>query len=224
MLSDAKSDSETTETALNDMQDDSNPDATVQYDFEVLCVPIYADMVHLAMRLASGDAHRAQDAVQDAYESAMKGWASWTPDGDPAVSARSWLKRIVTNTYIKRYHANRVRSETCERLANEFSIVEHPSPFDQGLSEEVLDALSELDSDRRRAIDLYCLEGRTCAEAAAELGIAAVTVHTRIHRATDSLAQRLRAFAVREYGIGRDYVPSDKKPAVLRRRRAATAR
>ncbi len=82
-----------------------------EYDFAATCLPHRHELINFARRLTGGDASRAEDVVQDSLMKALIAWPRWSPEGDVSRAARGWLYRIVSNTFTKSYHRDRVRRE-----------------------------------------------------------------------------------------------------------------
>lgn len=130
-------------------------------------------------RRSLGDAGMAEDAVQEAFVRAWRASASY----DPARSSqRTWLFAILRNVVIDLARARRVRPP--------LSTVDDPGDTVPAVDDEidrvlttwqVEAALAELHADHRRVLVEVHWRGRPYADVAAELGIPAGTVKSRVY-------------------------------------------
>lgn len=186
-------------------------------DFASLCLPWRADLIRYATRLTQ-DRSDAEDIVQDAFCLALRAWPRFSPDGDPAATARGWLFRIVSNRFTDSYRLRRGSSARSGRdrleAAAPVDLLREMMGVDQDhvlpvvreeLSDPVAQALENLPSDYRRIVVLVDLRGLAYREAAQESGVPIGTVMSRLHRGRRMLREALSAHA-QEQGIGRDTV------------------
>lgn len=204
------------------------------HSFDELCVPHYDEMLRFAKKLCVDDDARAQDVVQDSFLKAMKAWDRWTPtmEHDLLGSARAWLYRVVSNTFLKRVRDAKVLKRRLENLHDDIATLVHGSAhrhtvmplhdrrqpgsrylsgesversalFDSPLGDEVVQALGALTIDHREVVMLHYVDGLDCDAIARELGIPRNTVFTRLDRARKSLERQLARYAKKQYGIAR---------------------
>ena len=122
----------------------------------------------------------AEDLTQETF---LKLWRA-LPDYNGEASFSTWIYVIARNTCLTRLRSQGRRKTlpledpavraAADRARHERAVVE------QRLECESLLAL--LSDDQRQVVALYYLEGRSCEEVAAMLGIAAGTVRSQLHR------------------------------------------
>jgi RNA polymerase sigma-70 factor (ECF subfamily) len=130
-----------------------------------------------------GDAGDAEDAVQEAFLSALRGAASFR--GDAQVS--TWLHRIVVNACLDRVRRRTARPTVAlpDQLPSSVDVVETPDP---ATAMDVRAALQALPDDQRIAIVLIDVEDWSVSDAAELLGVAEGTIKSRCHRGRAKLA------------------------------------
>jgi RNA polymerase sigma factor (sigma-70 family) len=127
----------------------------------------------------------AADAVAETF------LIAWRRLGDvpPGPEARGWLLGVARRVLANQRRGARRRDGLAERLASELTAqlatLDPPSDIDLAVRR----ALARLSHDEREVLLLVAWEGLTPAEIAAAMGIRAVTVRSRLHRAR----RRLRA-------------------------------
>ena len=141
-----------------------------------------------AMRLVRSQSD-AWDLVQDTYERALRGQASF----QPGTNLRLWLMTILYNLFLDR----------CRRQAREprtLAIDEHevaspepyaPEPWESISHEEVTAALASLEHPFREVYELRLIDNCSYDEIADRLTIPRSTVGTRLMRARHKLRQSL---------------------------------
>jgi len=147
-----------------------------------------SDLYRLAYRLV-GQAAAAEDLVQEAFYHA---WRSRKSLKDPS-KARAWLYQILRFRYAHwvRDRTRRIRTTGMD-AAPEKADQAHRAPLDRMAdSEELQQALDNLDDRFKVPFLMVFLEGLTCKEAAAKMEIPLGTVLSRIHRARQFLRQQL---------------------------------
>lgn len=196
------------------------------YSFEALCIPLRTELTIFARKLAR-DVDRAADVIQDSYAKAYKAWPRWRPIGDPSAAARSWMFRIVSNTYTKHYHHAKVRSRAVRErfhdvvegahgidqsdidssrteLGSEpqrhFTACSPAAAVDSPFGDEVAAAIRDLVPDHRAVVELFYVKGMGCEEIGRVLRVPKNTVFTRLARARAALGPVLSTFAKKEYG------------------------
>lgn len=124
------------------------------------------------------DADAADDLVQDCLERAFSKLDNWRSGTSP----RRWLFTLMHNIFIDHMRTSqRRRALAAESVEAEPSV----SPPEQtGLLDlrDVLDALQEVDAERRAAILLVSVEGLSYTEAAEVLGVPTGTLMSRVAR------------------------------------------
>jgi RNA polymerase sigma-70 factor (ECF subfamily) len=153
-----------------------------------------------AMRLVRGRSD-ALDLLQDTYERALRGWASF----QPGTNLRHWLMTIMYNLFLDR----------CRRQAREpraVCIEEHevagpepeaPEPWETITDEQIHAALADLERPFREVYELRLLGNCSYDEIADRLTIPRSTVGTRLMRARRKLRETLLSAEDPRRGIGR---------------------
>jgi len=141
-------------------------------------------LVRLAERWCGDD---AGDLVQDTLERLAR-------RGVPATvrCPRAWLSTMMRNLFIDRCRAlgRRPGHDALDETAT--PVAPEPEPWIELTLDDVRAALADLEPAFRDVYTLH-LEGRSYDEIAKRLGIRAVTVGTRLHRARRMLRARLVA-------------------------------
>lgn len=158
-----------------------------QAAFGALARTYYPRLWPVALRMCSGDAEEASDALQDAMIAAMRGAKGFR--GDARVS--TWLHRIVVNACLDR-HRRRKRTGTTAVLDDFQTLADpHDRIGQRELAWDVERALARLPDEQRAAVVLVDVEGWPVAEAAQILGVPSGTVKSRCSRGRSKLAQDL---------------------------------
>ena len=141
-----------------------------------------------AMRLARSQSD-AWDLVQDTYERALRGQASFRP----GTNLRLWLMTIMYNLFL-----DRCRKQTREPRAmaiDEGDIpnpeADVPEPWESITSEQVHAAVADLEGPFREVYELRLISNCSYDEIADKLTIPRSTVGTRLLRARQKLKNRL---------------------------------
>ncbi len=152
----------------------------------------------LAARLL-GDAEEARDVAQEVFLLVYRRLSRF----EGRSSLKTWIYRIVVNQCHNRRrfwhrHGRDREQELDERLAAPADARKGEwlaSPYEQARSHErsaaVQKALLDLSFDQRSVLVLREVEGLSCEEVAAALGIPDGTVKSRLSRAREALRQRL---------------------------------
>jgi len=165
----------------------------------------YGDRAYRLASRITGNAHDAEEAVQDAFWNVVRKIDTFR--GDSAFG--SWLYRIVSNAA---YEKMRRRPQAFVDI----SLDEVLPPFNEDgrhagmlrdwssslddpavqteLRGVLSSAVSELPAHYRAVMVLYDVEGLSMAEVADALGITVPTAKTRVHRARLLLRKRLSTF------------------------------
>jgi RNA polymerase sigma-70 factor, ECF subfamily len=154
-----------------------------QTDFNRLVSDHAPALYRLAFRLV-GDAHEAEDVVQDTFRSAWKGQARF----DATRAGRPWLAAI-----LRRRVADRWRRRPPPRLADveaELDVgVVAPDPLFDEFTDEMQQALDHLPLTLRESLLLVVVAELTHQEAADILGVPLGTVLSRVSRARVQLRE-----------------------------------
>ncbi len=155
-----------------------------QEQFELLAMPHAHALLRVATRL-TGERARAEDAVQDTL---LLAWRSFH-QFDIHTNCKAWLFRIMLNLLYKRQRQVRSRQEI---PLTESSVAGPNGPVPESLRRsEILSALDSLSQHYRTVLLLAIVEGFTCKEIAAMLGIPIGTVMSRLSRARAALRDLL---------------------------------
>jgi RNA polymerase sigma-70 factor (ECF subfamily) len=153
----------------------------------------------------------AEDLVQETY---IKGWRSFHTFQE-GTNLRAWLFRIMTNTYINKYNAQKRKGTEVElddveelflykRLGSIDQSQLSSSAEDQMLElftdVEVKSALEELPEDFRIPVLLSDVDGFSYKEISEMLEIPMGTVMSRLHRGRKAMQKMLYEYA-RERGL-----------------------
>ena len=153
----------------------------------------------------------AEDLVQETY---IKGWRSFHTF-EKGTNLRAWLFRIMTNTYINKFNAQKRKGTEVElddieelflykRLGSIDQSQLSSSAEDQMLNlftdDEVKNALESLPEDFRVLVLLSDVDGFAYKEIAEMLEIPIGTVMSRLHRGRKAMQKMLYEYA-RERGL-----------------------
>ena len=153
----------------------------------------------------------AEDLVQETY---IKGWRSFHTFQE-GTNLRAWLFRIMTNTYINKYNAQKRKGTEVElddveelflykRLGSIDQSQLSSSAEDQMLNlftdDEVKNALESLPEDFRIPVLLSDVDGFAYKEIAEMLEIPIGTVMSRLHRGRKAMQKMLYEYA-RDKGL-----------------------
>jgi RNA polymerase sigma-70 factor (ECF subfamily) len=158
--------------------------------FDRFVVPELTVLLHVARTLTKKEPD-AEDLVQDTLLRAYRGIGRF--DGE---HVRAWLFTIMRNAQV-----NRTRRRRPELLPDADDI-ESRVPTDgqrspeeaaeaRAFDEAVASALAQLPQNMAHVVELIDIDGLTCPEAAAALGIPVGTVMSRLHRARRRIRDRL---------------------------------
>jgi len=179
-------------------------------EFEESALEYMTPLFNLALNLTR-NRKDAEDLVQETYLRAYRFFGSY----QPGTHIKAWLFRILRNTFINRYRAQKVRPVEVDfskvEVAYERMVDEHflqanrpVSPedalLDGVLDEEVETALARLPEEYRSVVILALVEDLSYKEIAAALSIPLGTVMSRLHRGRKMLQGQLLEYA-RKKGI-----------------------
>lgn len=149
-------------------------------DFDALYEARFGDVVAMAYAL-TGDLAESHDLAQEAFCRAWQQWSKLAHYDDPL----AWVRRVVANLANSRWRRLRVVRKHVRR--------ERPGEVPPLGPDHValVSALRTLPESQRRAVVLHYLLDLPVAEVAHELGVAAGTVKSWLHRSRASLAAQL---------------------------------
>ena len=176
-------------------------------EFEREALPHLDALYGTAMRLTRNP-RDAEDLVQDALLRAYRFWGQF----EPGTNCKAWLFRILTNTFINRYHKNRRDTELAKQVHADEDVAEtvvSASAQDRSrdpeaaivrgmLSDDVLKALDSLPTDFRLAVVLCDLQELSYKEIAEVMDCPVGTVMSRLFRGRRLLQKQLRGYAISE--------------------------
>ena len=144
------------------------------------------DGAHRAAYLIVHDAAAAEDIAQEAMLAAVRAMDSF----DRRRPFRPWLHRIVVNRSLDWLRARARRPEVRVEVAGPA-----PGAAEQagGISDDLMDALAELEPADRALVVLRHLLGYRASELSRMLDMPAATVRTRLARALARLRDRLES-------------------------------
>src|SRR6266581_872 len=178
-------------------------------DFEDEALPHLDALYGTALRLCRNE-RDAEDLVQDSLLRAYRYWNKF----EKGTNCKAWLFKILTNTFINRYHKGRRDQEIADLAAADeaatASILSHEvtqsSRDPEGavasrlLSNDVVRALEALPADFRLAVLLCDVEEFSYKEIAEIMECPVGTVMSRLYRGRRLLQRALHDYAV-EQGI-----------------------
>lgn len=168
-------------------------------------MPFAPQLFGTALRMTRNRAD-AEDLVQETMLKAYRGYDSF----EAGTNLRAWLFRILTNTFINRYHAAKTRPlESDFGDLDEFHLYNRARDLSDHLEgrsaeEEVIDlftddevklALEQLPEGFRLPVLLADVQGFSYQEIADMLEIPIGTVMSRLHRGRKALQKALVEFA-----------------------------
>ncbi|MCL6452129.1 MAG: RNA polymerase sigma factor [Alicyclobacillus sp.] len=139
----------------------------------------YADELYRYARFTLGDAHLAEDVVQEVFIRAIRGWTSFRGDA----AARTWLWQIARNHMRDLMRRRQVRNRYSAPNPVEDYDVE--APFESLV--ELEDQLARLKSDQRQVFVLRCMQDLSVKDTAEILGWSEAKVKTTLSRALAKL-------------------------------------
>jgi RNA polymerase sigma-70 factor (ECF subfamily) len=177
-------------------------------DFETSAIAHLPSMMAVAMRLTRNSAE-GEDLVQDTFVKAMRARDQF----EPGTNIKAWLLKILTNTFINRYHRGTlersvVEGSTAEPLQDAWigsasmNAVRDPESLALRpmLEAEIQAALDTVPEEFRLAVVLADVEELSYKEISDIMGCPIGTVMSRLHRGRRMLKSKLFEHAV-AYGI-----------------------
>ena len=131
----------------------------------------------------------AWDLVQDTYERALRGRATF----QPGTNLRLWLMTIMYNLFLDRCRKQAREPRVCMVEEEEIASPEPEAPeaWETISSQQVKDALADLERPFREVYELRLVENCSYDEIADKLTIPRSTVGTRLLRARQKLRRTL---------------------------------
>ena len=193
-------------------------------EFEETALEYLTPLFNLALNLTR-NRKDAEDLVQETYLRAYRFFGSY----QPGTQIKAWLFRILRNTFINRYRAQKVRPDEVdfskvelayERVVDEqFLQANRPVSPEEALMSGVLDeeietAMARLPEEYRSVVILALVEDLSYKEIASALSIPLGTVMSRLHRGRKLLQAQLLEYAQKK-GIlsGPAHVGTDEDAA-----------
>jgi NitT/TauT family transport system substrate-binding protein len=176
---------------------DSEAIATLVHRFRAKAVDLAAALL--------GDDHLAEDAVQQAFLTALRKLPTLR---EPAAFA-AWFRQIV------RRECNGLRRRRREVLQSDPGKVpaSAPSPSEEAQDRDrrrlIRQALASLPGINREAAEMYYLEERGCVEIGARLDLPVGTVKRRLHDARARLRRMLLGQVAEPHELSVGYGPPD---------------
>jgi RNA polymerase sigma-70 factor (ECF subfamily) len=157
-------------------------------DAAILIEPLIPSLRRYAAGLLR-ERSAADDLVQDTLERALSRWHQRRPEGD----TRAWLFAILHSLAMNRLRQSARRGVHLALDAVDPGRFAQPPRQEEGLAyANVLQAMQSLPPEYRAVLLLVSVEGMTYAEVAGILGIPLGTVMSRLSRARERLAERLK--------------------------------
>lgn len=153
--------------------------------FEQLCEPLRADVYRFAFWL-SRDRSVAEDVVQETLLRAWRSIESLEEDG----KARAWLLTIARREHARLHERKRLETVDVDALAADEDPALGRGDGD-GRLDDVRAAIATLAAEYREPLVLQVLMGYSTDEIAAQLGLTAGAVCTRLSRARQKLRSTL---------------------------------
>jgi RNA polymerase sigma-70 factor, ECF subfamily len=150
-----------------------------------------------ATKLAGGDRHRAEDALQEVW---LRAWHRIDRLDEDHGSVRGWLLRVTHNVVIDQHRRRSARPTEVPIDTGFDRAVQTDSCDDLLTSVAVRGALNGLAKKHRETLVEVYLRDRTAAQAATVLRVPVGTVKSRLHFALRSLRELLQTPAVEAWG------------------------
>ncbi len=151
--------------------------------FDALFVDEYPKMVALAAAVSGSRAH-APDVAQEALSRLHQNWAKVQGFNKPG----AWVRRVTINLALSHRRKLVAEAKALLRLGGSRPSELPPSPAEH---KPIWDAVADLPGKQRAAIALFFLEDRSVEEIADALDVAPSTARVHLHRARQTLRDRL---------------------------------
>ncbi len=175
----------------------SSAQAGVDEAFDAV-VEQFAPMAYnVALRILQNPAD-AEDAVQDAFVSAYRGFSRFHGQSKPS----TWLYRIVVNAALMKIRKEKRRAKyLSEAPVEELTVQDKSNDPERAavngeLRRELERGMDSLPEDLRLAVILRDVQGFTNDEASETLGISVAALKSRLHRGRVQLRQYLEPYLV----------------------------
>lgn len=147
-----------------------------------------ASLYRMAYR-AVGDHHEAQDLVQEAFRSAWKSRATFSPER----GERAWLVAILRRRVVDYWRRSKPPQPADEGQLAPYLAVGNADPSRDQYADEIQHALNQLSEELREALLLVVVAELTHQEAAELLDVPLGTVLSRVSRARKRMREHLLA-------------------------------
>ena len=167
----------------------------------------HRDAVHRFLFRLTRNAADADDLLQETFLTAWRKQSQYDGRG----SAEGWLRKTAFRLYLNQRTKSRRRQGLADAhaLGRDGAVAPGQDAVDDReatafLLRRIEEALDDLPDEPREAFVLFRFEGLTCAQIAETTQAPVKTVETRLRRATELLAERLRGL--------RDHLPGSPNP------------
>lgn len=157
-------------------------DGTVE-DFDAFYRTHFRSVVGLVYTL-SGSRWAAEELAQEAFFAAHRRWHDIGDYDDPG----AWVRRVAANRAVSRFRRRSAEARALARYAAGRRNLPDTIP---ALADDFWSAVRTLPFRQAQVVALHYLEDRPVADIASVLGLAEGTVKAHLHRARQSLAERL---------------------------------
>jgi RNA polymerase sigma-70 factor (ECF subfamily) len=147
------------------------------------------DRVLAGVRVATGDAEHARDAVSEAFTRALERWDRVSVMERP----EAWVYSVAVNWLRRRWRRAATERRLLEREATEDRPSSHALSSDLLSRLDLWAAVASLGPRQRQALALRYALGLTQQEVAREMGVNEGTAASTLSKARTALAQRLGA-------------------------------
>jgi RNA polymerase sigma-70 factor (ECF subfamily) len=135
------------------------------------------------LTIMTGDPEQAADVLQEAYARAWQRWRRVSRLDNPV----AWVRTVAWRVAVSQHRRSLVAADRLRRFRT--SGVDQVAGSEERV--DLLRALSALSAEHRRVVVLYEMAGLSVAEIAAETGVPAGTVKSRLSRARAALGASL---------------------------------
>ena len=167
----------------------------------------HRDAIHRLLWRLTRNAADADDLLQETFLTAWRKQSQYDGRG----SAEGWLRKTAFRLYLNQRTKSRRRQGLADAhaLGRDGAVAPGQDAVDDReatafLLRRIEEALDDLPDEPREAFVLFRFEGLTCAQIAETTQAPVKTVETRLRRATELLAERLRGL--------RDHLPGSPNP------------
>lgn len=152
-------------------------------------MPLFASLYNYA-RWLTGEAHEAEDLVQETYLKALRGFASFRE----GTNFRAWMFRILRNTFLT--SRTGLRATAMQPIEDDDQFVADGDPetifLHHANAEELRRAILELPLEFREVLLLADMENMSYREISEALSIPVGTVTSRLTRARAKVRRRIQ--------------------------------